>query len=160
VRTSTALVLGLLAAGARADDLDARAARSYAIDVSRSTTAAAVGEHGVLVVAIRCEPGVHVQPQAPLRMTVSASSGLALEKERLGWPDVRGGTESPEIEVPFTATAPGAQAVRARLEFFVCSKHWCVGQDRDVVLPVAVQGAGSSASEPASPNPATSAREG
>jgi hypothetical protein len=118
------------------------------VDTARSTRALAVGERGVLVVAIRCEPGVHVQRQAPFRVTVSTSSGLTVTKERLGWPDVHGGPESPEIEVPFTASAPGAQSVRARLEFFVCSREWCVGQEREVELPVEVEHGPPRRSEP------------
>lgn len=132
-------VVGLLAVEARASDLAERAARSYSLDTSGSTTALAPGERGVLVIAVRPEPGVHVQTQAPLRATISASPGLAPARDRLGWADVVGPRSgAPRLEVAFEATAPGPQSAKVRLEFFVCGSSWCVRQERELVLPVVV----------------------
>ncbi|HVI92630.1 MAG TPA: hypothetical protein VM753_01415 [Anaeromyxobacter sp.] len=133
-----AVLLGVGAAHARGDDLAARAARSYVLDTARSPTTLQVGERAVLTVAIRCAPGVHVQSQAPLRVQASASPGLLLARDRLGWSDVRGGLDAPELDLPVTAAAPGAHEAQLRLEFFLCSRAWCVRQDRRVVLPVTV----------------------
>lgn len=139
MRIAVAAILGVLAVGARASDLAERAERSYAVDTAGSTTKLAVGGRGVLAIAIRCEPGVHVQSQAPLRVRLSASPGLVLTKDRLGWSDVAGpNTEPPRFEVAFTANARGSQAVKARLELFVCSSKWCVRREREVELPVVV----------------------
>ena len=135
----------LLGAPARGDDLAARAARACPL-VPRAP-ALAVGESGDVTVAIACESGVHVQRQAPLRVAASASPGLALERARLGWDDVRGTRDTPEVRVPVTAAAPGAAEVRLRLQYFACSEEWCVRQERELVVPVAVREA------PAGPSP-------
>jgi hypothetical protein len=154
VRITVTVILGLLAVRAHADDLAERAARSYAVDVSGSTTELAVGGRGVLLIAIHPQPGVHVQSQAPLRLTLSASPGLALARDRLAWPDaVLPNADSPRFEVAFTASAPGPQAARARLEFFVCSSTWCVKQEREVALPVTVEGGPGAQSGSRSSNP-------
>lgn len=143
VKLAVTAILGLVAAGARAESLAERAAKSYAIDLSGSTSALAVGGRGALVVVIRFQPGVHAQAQAPLRATLTASPGVALARDRLGWPDVVGPrSESPRLEVPFTAGAPGPQTVKVRLEFFACSSSWCAKQDREVSLDVVVAKAG------------------
>jgi hypothetical protein len=52
--------------------------------------------------------------------------------------------------VAFTATAPGPQTATARLEFFVCSAKWCVKQEREVAVHVAVL-AGSAAARTEGP---------
>ena len=141
MRLVIAATLGLLAVRAQAEDLAERAARSYALDTSGSTATLPVGGSGTLAVALRFQPGVHAQTQAPLRMALSASQGIALARDRLGWFDVVGPrTGSPRLEVAFRATAPGAQTVKAQLEFFACSDSWCVKQEREVVLSVVVQG--------------------
>jgi hypothetical protein len=145
MRLAVASILGLLAVRPLAEDLAERAARSYLIDTSGSTAALAVGERGALVVTIRFQPGVHAQTEAPLRATLTASPGVALARDRLGWPDVVGPrSESPRLEVPFTASAPGQQTVKVRLEFFACSSSWCAKQDREAVLGVAVELTGRS----------------
>jgi hypothetical protein len=139
VRTALALPLLALALGApaRGDELAARAARAYTL-VPRAPAALAVGAPADVVVVIRCEPGVHVQRQAPLRATASVSPGLTLGKARLGWSDVRQTGDAQELEVPVSirATAPGPAEVRLRLDFFVCSKEWCVRQERELTVPV------------------------
>lgn len=138
---TTMVVVGLLAAGARAADLTERAARSYRVDTSGSTSELALGEGGAVAIAIRTEAGVHVQSQAPLRVKLSASPGIALTRDRLGWSDASAPPPAqPRFEVEFTATAPGPQAVRARLEFFVCSREWCMKQEREVLVPITVEG--------------------
>jgi hypothetical protein len=139
VRPALAVSLLLLAAAARADDLAARAARSYRLDPGAPLTLAP-GEGGAVSVVIRCEPGVHLQRQAPLRVTAEASGGLALPRSRLGWGDVHGSGDAQEVEVPVSVkgVTPGAAEVRLRLDFFVCSQEWCARQEREVVLPVTV----------------------
>ncbi len=46
--------------------------------------------------------------------------------------------DGPRFEVPFTAVAAGAQEVRARLEFFICSDQWCMKQVRELAAAVDV----------------------
>jgi hypothetical protein len=148
MRTALALSLLALALGApaRGDDLAARAARSYAL-APLAPAVLALGEPGTVAVAIRCAPGVHVQRQAPLRVTAAASPGVVLGKTRLGWGDVRetGDAQEVEVRVSLKATAAGEAEVRLHLDFFVCSKEWCVRQERELAVRVAVGGAAGAA---------------
>ena len=160
LRVALSAVLGLAATSARGDDLAARAERTYSIETARSTATLAVGARGAVVVVIRCgEPGVHVQTQAPLKVSATATPGLALAKDRLGWKDARGPPEALELELAVTASKPGPQEARVRLDFYLCSKSWCVRQEREVVVPVVVENAGAGQpapprAEPARPAPA------
>lgn len=140
----------LLAAATRADDLAARAARSYRLDAT-PPPALAVGEEGTALVSVRCEDGVHLQRQAPLRVVASGSPGLLVARPRLGWGDVRETRDTQVVEVPVSVKggAPGAATLQMRLDFFVCSREWCVRQEREVAVPVAV--AAASPAKPAGP---------
>jgi hypothetical protein len=151
LRLALPVLLWLVAAGARGDDdLAARAERTYTIETARSPATLAVGARGSIVLAIRCnEPGVHVQTQAPLKVTATATPGLALTKDRLGWKDAHGPPEALELELAVTASKPGPQEARVRLDFYLCSRSWCVRQEREVVVPVTVETA--AASQPAPP---------
>lgn len=157
MRLAVAALLALLATRAQADGLAERAARSYVIDTSGTTASIEVGGRGALVVVLRFEPGVHAQGQAPLRATLTASPGIELARERLGWPDVvEPRSAAPRLEVGYTAVAPGPQRVSVRLEFFACSSSWCVKQEREVGLEIAVAaGADGRATRPptAAPSP-------
>jgi hypothetical protein len=138
---TTALVLGLaLGAGARAADAGADAARSYRLETEGSTRQVAAGGQGKLVVTIVPSKGTHVHPQAPLKITLAGSPGLKLAKDRLGHADALDPrAEGPRFEVPFTALATGAQEVKAKVEFFICSDQWCVKQARDLAVSIDVR---------------------
>jgi hypothetical protein len=131
--------LGLLSHRVDGSDLTERAARSCAVEASASVGEVAVGRSGVVRIAIRPDAGIHVQPRGPLKVTLSASPGLALSRALLGWADALGPrVEPPRFEVPFTATAPGPQVVSGRLVFFLCSDTWCVKQERETSVSVTV----------------------
>ena len=140
-RTMLALLLAVgLAPSARADDAGAEAARSYRIETAGSTQRVKPGGAGVLVLSIVPLNGTHVHPQAPLKIALQASPGLALSKTRLGHKDAtRPGAEGPRFEVPFTAAKAGREEARAKVDFFICSDRWCVKQVRDVTLAVEVK---------------------
>jgi hypothetical protein len=73
-------------------------------------------------------------------VTLTATPGLKLGKEKLGRADVldpKAG--APRFEVPFTAAAAGAQEATAKVDFFICSDTWCVKQIRDVKVAVSVK---------------------
>jgi hypothetical protein len=83
---------------------------------------------------------VHVDPRAPLKVTLTATEGLRLEKEKLGQKDaVDPKAEMPRFEVPFLAREKGKQEARAKLDFFLCSDQWCVKQTREVSVAVDVR---------------------
>lgn len=156
MKLAVTAILGLLALRAQAEGLAERAARSYSIDTSGTTAALAVGGRGALAVALRFEPGVHAQNQAPLRATLTASPGIGLAREKLGWPNVVGpGSATPRLEAGFTALAPGPQTVKVRLEFFACSSSWCMKQDREVRLEIDVAPGDDGRATPAAPTAAS-----
>jgi hypothetical protein len=140
MRLVLAAVLLAAAPGARAADPGAEAAQSYQLEVSAAPAELGVGAAGTLTIAIVPGPKVHVHPQAPLKVRLAASPGLALSAAQLGRKDLADPkAEAPRFSVPFTATAAGAQEARATVDFFVCSDQWCVKQVREVVAPVTVR---------------------
>jgi len=137
-RLVLALALAAAAPAVRADPAD-EAAKSYRIDTAGSTATVAPGGTGTLVLAIVPAEKIHVHPQAPLKITLTAA-GLALAKTSLGHKDaVDPKAEGPRFEVPFTAGAAGAQEAKAKVDFFICSDRWCVKQVREVVFKVDVK---------------------
>jgi len=139
MRLAAAAAVALFALAARAADPGAEAARSYTIEATGPATLK-VGATGTLVLAIKPVAKTHVHPQAPLKIALSATPGLALSKTALGrkdMPDPK--AEAPRFEVPFTAAAAGKQEATAKVDFFICSDQWCVKQVRDVVVAVDVK---------------------
>jgi len=137
--TAVAVLAAFAAPAARASTPGEEAAASYRLETAGSTLALAPGAGGKLVLAIVPQPGIHVHPQAPLKITLE-SAGLTLSKTALGHKDaVDPKAEGPRFEVPFTAREAGAQAVKARLDFFVCSDRWCVKQVKELVVEVRVR---------------------
>ena len=68
-------------------DPGAEAAKSYAIEATGPATLQ-VGATGTLVLAIKPVAKTHVHPQAPLKISLSATPGLALSKTALGRKDL------------------------------------------------------------------------
>lgn len=137
---ASAALLVLLAAPARPLAAESDPAKGYTIETSGSTTSLRPGETGKLSLEIRARDGWHVDPRTPLKIDLSAPSGLELAKTRLGKKDVVDPhAESPRFEAPFTAAATGTHEAKAKLDFFVCSADACVKQVREVVVAVTVK---------------------
>jgi hypothetical protein len=127
----------LLAAAAVHADPAADAEKSYRIETTGSTAQVGVGKPGLLVLSIVPVSKIHVDPRAPLRITLDATPGLKLAKTSLGKTDpVDAKADGRRFEVPFVAEAAGRYEARAKLDFFVCSDQWCVKQVRDVTVAV------------------------
>ncbi len=127
-----AATTALTATAARAADPGEEAARSYAIEATGPATLKP-GATGTLVLAIKPTAKVHVHPQAPLKISLTATPGLTLGKSALGRKDLADPkAEAPRFEVPVTAAAAGKQEASAKVDFFICSDQWCVKQVRDV----------------------------
>jgi hypothetical protein len=140
MRLAVALAAALHALAAQAADPGAEAAQSYKLDVAAAPSALQVGGEGALTVAITPLGKTHVHPQAPLKVTLSATPGLGLPKTTLGradLPDPK--AEAPAFKASFKATAAGAQELTAKVDFFICSDQWCVKQIREVKVAVAVK---------------------
>ena len=139
-RTLAVLVLLAAAAAGRAAEPGEEAARSYRVTTEGSTAAVNAGGSGRIVISVEPLAKVHVDPRAPLKVTLTASDGLRLGKEKLGHQDaVDPKAEMPRFEVPFVARAKGKQEARAKLDFFLCSDQWCVKQTREVAVAVDVR---------------------
>jgi hypothetical protein len=96
-----------------------------------------VGKSGLLVLSIVPVEKIHVDPRAPLKITLEATPGLKLSKTALGKADpVDPKAAGRRFEVPFVAEAAGKHQARAKLDFFVCSEQWCVKQVRDVTVAI------------------------
>jgi hypothetical protein len=143
MRTLSLLLAVALAAALPARpsaDAGADAAKSFRLDTEGTTRALAAGATGKLVLAIVPLNGTHVHPEAPLKIALSGTAGLALSKGALGHADAADPkAEAPRFEVPFTATQAGGQEARARVDFYICSDRWCVKQTRDVVVAIEVK---------------------
>jgi hypothetical protein len=139
-RALAALALLAAAATGRAAEPGDEAARSYRVTTEGSTVAVKAGGSGRIVIAVEPLARVHVDPRAPLKVTLTATEGLRLEKEKLGQKDaVDPKAEMPRFEVPFLAREKGTQEARAKLDFFLCSDQWCVKQTREVSVAVDVR---------------------
>ena len=139
-RTLALLALLAAAAAGRAAEPGDEAARAYRISTEGSTASVQAGGSGRIVIAVEPVAKVHVDPRAPLKITLVATEGLRLEKEKLGQKDaVDPKAEMPRFEVPFLARAKGKQEARAKLDFFLCSDQWCVKQTREVAVAVDVR---------------------
>ncbi len=134
---AAALALGgtARAAGSAAD-----AAGSYRIETEGTTRQLSPGGQGKLVLSIVPVQGTHVHPAAPLKIALAATPGLKLDRDALGHKDaVDPKADGPRFEVPFSAAQAGAQEVRVKVDFFICSDQWCVKQSRDVTVAVDVK---------------------
>src|SRR5512141_2008384 len=133
---AAAAALSLASVAVAADPGDA-AARSYRIETAGTTEKVAVGKAGVLVLSIVPVEKIHVDPRAPLKITLEGTPGLKLSKTVLGKADpVDPKADGRRFEVPFVAEAAGKHEARAKLDFFVCSDQWCVKQVRDVTVAI------------------------
>jgi hypothetical protein len=136
---ASALALAAQATAARAADPGEEAARSYTIEATGPATLKPGGT-GTLVLAIKPTAKVHVHPQAPLKIALTATPGLTLGKSALGRKDLADPkAEAPRFEVPVTAAAAGKQEASAKVDFFICSDQWCVKQVRDVKVAIDVK---------------------
>lgn len=128
------LALAPLALAAEPGD---EAARSYRIETAGTTEKIGVGKPGLLVLSIVPVEKVHVDPRAPLKITLEGSPGLRLSKTSLGKADpVDPKASGRRFEVPFVAETAGKHQAKAKLDFFVCSDQWCVKQVRDVTVAI------------------------
>jgi hypothetical protein len=140
MRVAVALAVALHGLATQAADPGAEAARSYRLDVTATPAALQVGAAGVLAIAIAPLEKTHVHPQAPLKVTLTATPGLGLSKGALGRGDLADPkAEAPRFQVPFKAVAAGAQEIAAKVDFFICSDQWCVKQVREVKVAVDVK---------------------
>jgi hypothetical protein len=139
LRTLAAAAL-LAAAPLALAEAVADAARSYRIETTGTTQDLRVGQKGTLVLSIVPIEKIHVDPRAPLKVTLEATPGVRLERTSLGKGDpVDPEADGRRFEVPFVAEKAGRHQAKAKLDFYVCSDQWCVKQVRDVTVSLDVK---------------------
>jgi hypothetical protein len=130
----SAALAGLAVAAVAADP-----AAEAASSASAEPASLRSGASGTLRLAIEPTGAVHVDPKAPIQVTLGATPGLTLKRTRLGRPDAVQAGAGLSFQAPFTAAKPGSQELRAKLDFFLCTDQWCVKQVRDVTVAVDVK---------------------
>lgn len=139
LRTLAAAAL-LAAAPLALAEAEADAAKSYRIETTGTTQDLRVGQKGTLVLSIVPIEKIHVDPRAPLKVTLEATPGVRLERTSLGKGDpVDPKADGRRFEVPFVAEKAGRHQAKAKLDFYVCSDQWCVKQVRDVTVSLDVK---------------------
>jgi hypothetical protein len=133
------VTLAGLAPAAQAADPGAEVAKSYTVKAAVDPASLKAGAAGKVTFTIAPTGEVHVDPKAPLKVTLEASPGLKLQKTQLGRADSVQAGQGVTFAASFTATAAGKQEVKAKLDFFLCTDQWCVKQLRDVTVVVDVQ---------------------
>lgn len=140
------LALGVLSEARAQPDAGAAppdAAALYALSTDGTSARVQAGAQGTFVLAVLPQAGAHVSPTTPLTLELTGH-GLTPARARLAAADAVGGggadagMAGPRFEVPFTANAPGAGAVEARLTFYVCTGSVCARQQRTLRVPVEV----------------------
>jgi hypothetical protein len=131
--------LALAAPEAGAADPAAEVASTYAVRASAEPASLRVGAAGTLRLSVEPVGAVHVDPKAPIKVTLAATPGLTLPRAQLGRPDAVAAGAGVSFLAPFTAAAAGPQEVKVKLDFFVCTDQWCVKQVRDLTVAIDVK---------------------
>jgi hypothetical protein len=139
MRLALAAALAGAAFAALAADPAADVAGTYTVRASAEPAALKAGASGKLRLAIEPIGAVHVDPKAPLKVTLSPSPGLTVGKAQLGRADATAAGQGVVFETPFAAAAAGPQEVKVKLDFFVCTDQWCVKQVRQLAVAVDVK---------------------
>lgn len=129
-----ALALALpAAAGSPADT-------AYTLDFPTAPLKVKKGAAGTARVAVVPKPDAHVDPNAPISLTVTAGPGLELPKAKLGRPEAKatdGGGVA--FEIPFAGKAAASETIKASLTFFICTAKLCERQKKELSLAVVVE---------------------
>jgi hypothetical protein len=119
--TALALSLSFAAEATNKDFPD----KPYTLKTQGTTTQVKTGAKGEYALQIIPAKGFKVSREAPMKIKLK-SSGLTLEKSKLGQKDVsekKG--ESVSFQVGFDAPKTGGQSVDAKAVFFICNENIC-----------------------------------
>ena len=139
MRLVIAAALAGFACSVLAADPSAEVAKSYTVRATAEPPSLRAGASGSIRFVIEPTGAVHVDPKAPLKVTLTATPGLVLKKSQLGRPDAVPAGQGLSFEAPFTASGAGRQEVKARLDFFLCTDQWCVKQVCELAVAVDVK---------------------
>jgi hypothetical protein len=99
----------------------------------------AAGKLSSFTVSLKPRGEYHVNEDYPFSVSVQAE-GAALPKAELGKTDAAEFTDKVvRLDVPFTPSAKGEQALRAHVKFAVCTPETCVPDERTLALALTVE---------------------
>ena len=126
------LMLALLLAAGTPD-----VSNTYRIETSK-VVKVKKGETGKAHFEVVPRSDAHVDPAAPVSLTVTAGPNLKVEKPKLGRAEAKETkAKGVEFDVPFTATA--SDKLTGKLSFFICTEKLCEKQVKELALAVEVQ---------------------
>jgi hypothetical protein len=112
----------------------------------------ALGESGVLPIAIAVDRGLTVSRDAPVIVDVVLPAGVTTRKTRLGRADaVDPGADAPRFAMAVKATAAGEHVVALRLRMWLCGGRAC--KPLDVRRKATIAVASPEPAPPAAPSP-------
>jgi len=98
------------------------------------------GQLGRFGISLTPRGHYHVNRDFPMKVTVTAPSGVTVPKNVLERADAAELSEQrARFDVPFTPSAAGDHRVQARVEFAVCTPENCVPDERTLALVLPVQ---------------------
>jgi hypothetical protein len=115
--TAIALTLLFAHSSSAADD-------SYA--VSKTDASLTVGGKGKASVTISAKKGWHINAEAPLTLKLLPTTGVTVDKAKLGRGDLALSNETTaRFEVGLMAAEPGKMAIEAEAGFVLCQQDSC-----------------------------------
>lgn len=104
------------------------------------TPAARVNAKASVSVHIEGASGYHFNIDYPARLTITAPSGVTVEKDKLTAKDaVKFAKDGADFAVNFTATTPGKKSFTGELKFAVCTENDCAPQTEKLAFDVDVK---------------------
>jgi hypothetical protein len=98
-----------------------------------------VGAKGRTAVTLTGKNGWHLNEQAPVTLKLTPSTGLAVDKQKLGRKDLVEDTKDrARFDIPFVASKSGPQTIEAEAAFVICQEAACKPVKEKVTLAVEV----------------------
>lgn len=132
----TAALGWALAAGTPAAKDDAK---NYSVDVSGTTDKVQVGSKGKVAIHLRPGKGYKVNEKGPLKLELSGTEILALEKSKLVRSDAQGKVTSPKFACGFDAQKQGKDTITVDATFVLCDVKGTICEMKKERVEVAVR---------------------
>jgi hypothetical protein len=113
--------------------------KDFKIVTDGSTLTVKSGDKGALVLSVIALNGFKVSQETPFSVKLVPSAGLKLDAAEFKRKDlVDPKAKDPVVKTAYTATAKGAQGVKAEIAFFLCTDKLCqrMQATRDVKVDV------------------------
>ncbi|MBS2024728.1 MAG: hypothetical protein JST92_20195 [Deltaproteobacteria bacterium] len=114
------------------------AAKAYALEAPVETLRLHKGTPGSAHIAIVPKGDAHVDPHAPVTLTVTAGPNVELPKASFNKTDAKYENSGLQLDVPIQAKNTGTETVQATLKFFICTANLCEPQKKTVTIAVNV----------------------